>query len=241
MAGAALMLLTPLLLRLPLRLSLLVSEAALLMPAMALVMAKGARVTHRLGLTSIPRKTALLSVGAGIALWLTGLGVLELQYLLWKPDPRYLETFRRLFEQLRPSGPVDALWSVVVLALSPAFFEEALCRGLILPSFARTSRPSTAVVASALVFALLHLDPYRSLFAFSVGIGFGALRLRAGSTWAAFLAHSTLNTLTYSIALAIENPAPTSSPVGWQVAIACLAAGLLASYWIVRSINPSGR
>ncbi|MBN2371369.1 MAG: CPBP family intramembrane metalloprotease, partial [Vicinamibacteria bacterium] len=204
LAGALLMLLTQFFLRLPFRVSLLVAEAALLAPAVALLVANGIGMKRGLGLLRIRSRTALLSIGAGVSLWLTGLGVLEFQYLFWKPDPLYLEHFRRLFEHLRPIDPVDAVVSIAVVAFVPALFEEALCRGVILPSCANVSRLRSAVAVSALIFAFLHFDAYRSLFAFTVGIGFGALRIYAGSTWAAILAHSTLNTLTYVIALTIK-------------------------------------
>jgi membrane protease YdiL (CAAX protease family) len=150
LAGATLMVLTQLALRLPLRVSLLVAEAALLLPAVVLLIFNGASLRRGLGLVRVDPKTAFLSIGAGITLWLTGLGILELQYLFWKPDPAYLEAFRRLFEHLRPGGPFDALGAIAVVALGPAFFEESLCRGLILPSFAGSSRFKSAVAASAL-------------------------------------------------------------------------------------------
>ena len=88
---------------------------------------------------------------------------------------------------------------------APAVCEEILFRGALLPSFERWVRPWGAVLLSALLFGIIHLDPttsgaytfYRVPFATSVGLGLGILRVRSGSLVPCIVAHATLNAITF--------------------------------------------
>ena len=69
---------------------------------------------------------------------------------------------------------------VLAIALVPAFCEEALIRGVLLPSLRTRLGVFLAIGLSTLAFALMH-DAYRMPFTFAVGLALGALRLRTGS------------------------------------------------------------
>jgi len=147
----------------------------------------------------------VLALLAGAALWAASLGLFELQYAGWPPPPGYLDSFQLLHKALRPSGVVDAVASVIAIAMAPAVCEEILFRGALLPSFERWVRPWGAVLLSALLFGIIHLDPttsgaytfYRVPFATSVGLGLGILRVRSGSLVPCIVAHATLNAITF--------------------------------------------
>jgi membrane protease YdiL (CAAX protease family) len=228
-----------------LRPTLVLSELALVAPAMLALVGFGVPFRRGLGVAPMPASGLALSALAGVTLWLASLGLVEVQYSLWSPPEGFLETFRRLHAALRPSGPVDALVSVAAIALAPAFCEEALFRGAAFASFLTRLSPGFANVGAAVLFGLIHLDLnaqgvpalYRVPFAFAVGIGLGILRLRAGTLAAPIAAHAALNTLTFLVAPLADDPgAGLPAPRPW-VGLGLLAAGAAASVLVIRRVR----
>src|SRR5262245_4051184 len=179
-----------------LRPTLMLSEASLAAPALLLAWAFRVPRREGLGLRGVDRRTALLALAIGVALWGTSLGLFELQYVFWKPAEGYLEAFRRLHDALRPSGPFDALISILAIAVGPAVCEELLIRGVVLPAFWRHMPAAGALLWSAVVFGLIHLDAYRFAFTLLAGLVLGLLRIRTGSLVPSMSAHAVLNTIT---------------------------------------------
>jgi membrane protease YdiL (CAAX protease family) len=184
---------------------LVISEAALLIPALLVVALRQAAPLPAFGIRPVSRRTAVVSVVLGASLWIASLGLLELQYSVWAPPAAYLDAFRHLHEMLRPRNPLDALYSLLAIAIMPALCEEALLRGVLLPSLRQHLAAPLAVVLTALVFALIH-DAYRMPFTFAVGLALGALRLRAGSLLPSLIPHATLNALTFAVAPFLDDP-----------------------------------
>ena len=202
-------------------------------PSLAAVALYRMPMVAGLGLEAIPRRDRAprLSPPAS-ASGSSSLGLIEMQYAVWPPPEGYLEGFRRLHEALRPAGPLDAVWSAIAIAAAPALFEETTVRGVLLPSLRPSLGGLGAVLVSAVVFALMHADPYRFAFTFAVGVALGLLRVRTGSLWPSMLAHGTLNLLTFATAPWLDDPSePLPDPRPW------LAAGLLllgfALSWLV--------
>lgn len=84
-----------------------------------------------------------------------------------------------------------AIFLVFVLALSfaPGITEELAFRGIILRGLESSISPTAAILVSAFVFALFHLDPLHIIMAFPAGIFFGYLVIRTGSIFPAIAAH----------------------------------------------------
>ena len=183
-------------------------------------------------------RTLALSGLLGGALWVGSVGLMELQSAVWPPDPRYLEVFRSIHRALAPSGPLDALVSVAVIAVLPGICEELVVRGVLLPSLAGALPGAAAVVASAALFGAMHGDAYRFAFTFAVGLVFGALRLRTGSLWPPVVAHVTLNTLTFLIAPLVDDPSQAYTPQP-ALGLACLLAGAAVAWPLLRALGPS--
>jgi membrane protease YdiL (CAAX protease family) len=233
--------------RLGLRPALVISEIALVAPALVFagLLRRPLAQTLALDATGL-RRVNLLSLGFGATLWLASLGLFEVQYSLWAPPPGYLEAFRRLHEALRPSGPVDALVSLLAIAIAPAVCEELLFRGLVLPAFLRPLGTWGAACVSALLFGVIHLDfaggglsLYRVPFAAVVGLGLAALRLRAGMLGPAILAHAALNAITFAAAPFTDDPSlglPDPRP---GLGFLLFAAGAGASGGLLRRL-PAG-
>ena len=75
------------------------------------------------------------------------------------------------------------------IALAPAICEETLCRGTLLSGLERGVGRGAAVVVSAILFALLHLDPSRFFPQFVLGMVLAVLAQRTGSILPGMLVH----------------------------------------------------
>ncbi len=84
---------------------------------------------------------------------------------------------------------------VLCAAVLPGIVEEALFRGVILTGLRRHLSPAAAVLITALLFAALHLDPWRFLPQLTLGLLLGWWTLRSGSCWPAAVAHAVHNAI----------------------------------------------
>jgi membrane protease YdiL (CAAX protease family) len=207
--------------RLGLRPAIVFSELALVAPGLLLALLATRGRTLRGGLTGLRAGGVALSVLVGATAWAGSLGLMGVQALFWEPPAGYLEAFLHLHEALRPRGPLDALASALTIAAAPAICEELLFRGLALPSLAARLGSTGAVVASSLLFGLIHLDQvasgvslYRVPFAIGVGLVFGALRVRTGGLAACTIAHLTLNAITFATVALLRPELAAESALG---------------------------
>lgn len=222
---------------LPLRTTITIASTLLALPALVTLLLQGRPLPRTLALHPASSRMAFLAAAMGASLWVASLGLLELQYAVWPPPPGYLEAFRKLHEALRPANPLDAVLSVLAIAAAPAVFEEILVRGVVLPSFRPALGATGAVLGSALIFGLMHDDPYRLVFTFAVGIVLGVVRLRAGALLPCILVHGTLNTLTFLAAPFVDDPSEPLPDPRPLFGAALLAAGLAVTALLLRRLR----
>lgn len=102
----------------------------------------------------------------------------EINYLFYYflPMPGFLvETFSSIFN-------LDSLIvSILIIAVVPALLEEVLFRGYILFGLRRNHSETKSIVISALVFGLVHLNPWQFISAFFLGLLFGWIALKTRS------------------------------------------------------------
>ena len=187
-----------------LRTLLVASQLLLVTPALVALLFARRPVRESLALAPIDRALLATALFTGAALWAASVGLLQAQSLRWPPTEEFLRTFRQLHAALKPAGVFDGVWSVFAIAVVPATCEEILFRGVVLPSFQRYLGATRAVLASALLFGLIHVDGTPSGFAFTripfailVGTALGALRVRTQSLLPSMAAHALLNTITF--------------------------------------------
>ena len=107
------------------------------------------------------------------------------------PAPTWFwEMFNKIFEG--DYGWWGAFMKVAVVA---PIVEELIFRGLILQGFRRNYNSVTAVVLSALLFALFHLNPWQFSATFVLGLLLGWIMLRTNNILLAILGHSINNFL----------------------------------------------
>lgn len=120
---------------------------------------------------------------------------------------------------------------LVGLGLAPGIGEELLCRGFLQRGLETRLGSLRAVLVSAAIFGLLHIDPVHAAAATVLGLYLGLGAALAGSTRAAILCHSANNLLALvSLALLPELSLHGlgSSLLGFAVAAGCLG-------WVWRS------
>lgn len=96
----------------------------------------------------------------------------------------------------------DFPWGLLALvAVLPGFVEELLFRGYLQSRLLRSWPPGLAVLCSALIFSLAHLDPVHVLGVIPLGLWLGTIAWRARSIWPAILCHAVNNAVAVSGAL----------------------------------------
>ena len=125
------------------------------------------------------------------------------------PMPTFVE---QAFSDLSKGG---LSWLIALVIVAP-LTEEFLCRGLILSGFLRRYSARKAVLASALLFAAVHLNPYQFFTAFALGVLIGWVFLKTRSLWPCIYAHALNNAGGFIArdALKIDIPGYTSGLEG---------------------------
>ncbi|MBN1674391.1 MAG: CPBP family intramembrane metalloprotease [Kiritimatiellae bacterium] len=182
----------------------------------------------------LPLLLALVPLALGLHILLLDLDNL-LRHLC--PPPAFLQD---LFKALRSAGGV----SFVALILLPALAEEVLFRGVMLRGFLRLYSVRTAVLVSALLFALIHVNPYQMPLSFVLGLVTAWLFIRTRSLWPCILLHGLNNLLAlYAGMLGLDIPGyDRPSPVAafqplWfdLLGAVLLAVGLAAAMLFLRA------
>lgn len=93
----------------------------------------------------------------------------------------------------RFSAPLVYLFYALALSVGPALSEELAFRGLILQGLRNSLGAGGAVVLTALLFGIIHIDALQGLGAFFTGLYLGYLTVRSGSIYPAIAAHGFNN------------------------------------------------
>ena len=88
------------------------------------------------------------------------------------------------------------VFGIIAIAVMAPLVEELLFRGAIEGHFLQTGkRPGMAILLSALIFGLIHVNPAQVPFAFCLGLVFGWLYYRTGSIIPGMIGHFLNNSL----------------------------------------------
>lgn len=152
--------------------------------------------------------------------------------------PEMSEATKLAMEQML-KGPV---W-IVLLSVSvfAPFFEEWLCRGIILRGLLKKMKPGWAIVISALVFGLIHMNLWQAIPAFIIGTILGYVYYKTGSLKLTMLMHCVNNTLSVILSRIpgledVEFFADIMSPWAYVPMIIAFAVALACGLLIIRSI-----
>ncbi len=137
-------------------------------------------------------------------------------------------------------GPLWA--SLLSVSVFAPFFEEWLCRGLVLRGLMSRMKPIWAIVVSAAFFAVLHMNPWQAVPAFILGLLFGYVYYRTGSLKLTMLMHCVNNTFSVLIGRVpafseAETFMDVLSPWAYAGVYAACVLMLAAAVVIVRGIK----
>lgn len=112
----------------------------------------------------------------------------NLTRLVFPPPAGLAEAFEALLDT--GARPLSSFLLLVVVA--PAT-EEVLFRGLILRGFVRNYSKGSAILLSALLFAVMHTNPWQFISAFVAGVLLAWLLIETGSLLPCLFAHAAAN------------------------------------------------
>jgi uncharacterized protein len=113
---------------------------------------------------------------------------------------------------------------VLGVGLAAPVCEEYFFRGVFQRSLMTRLEPSAAIVVSALVFSIFHLDPVGFLARFELGVVFGLLAWRSGSVWPGIAAHAA-NNLFASLLFALADKSKGDDELSWLVVLGLFVGG----------------
>ncbi|WP_247701457.1 CPBP family intramembrane glutamic endopeptidase, partial [Ralstonia solanacearum] len=129
------------------------------------------------------------------------------------------------------------LGAIALICLIAPVVEEMLFRGIILRSFLRQYPPGVAIVHSAAVFGMAHLNVYQFVLAFLLGLLLGKLYERTRSLLPGMLVHGCYNTAVTILAWQSErsewNTAADWSMQSYVFAVVSGGAGAWLLYKLV--------
>nr|CCA80656.1 conserved membrane hypothetical protein [blood disease bacterium R229] len=133
----------------------------------------------------------------------------------------------------------DGLGAIVLVCLIAPVVEEMLFRGVILRSFLRQYPAGVAIIHSAAVFGMAHLNVYQFMLAFLLGLLLGKLYERTRSLLPGMLVHGCYNTAVTILAWRSER-SEWSTVADWSVqwCVVALVSGGAGAWLLCKLIAP---
>ena len=214
------------------RWAIILSEAFILIPLIFIIRRRQLPLvmTFRLqGISPVTMRDTLL-IGLGVSVLIDELDRLV---ALVFPLPDHIA---RGMDFLTFATPFEALLVVGGAVLVAPLVEEVVFRGFFQGQLEEGFRDVTrAVLFSALLFTVLHFNPWWSLQIYLLGMVLGYLAWRTGSIWPSFIVHAVNNSLALWFANASEDSTLWYAPSG-HVSPLWLGVAALATYLGFKSL-----
>ena len=177
-------------------------------PALITARIMDRRPLHWLGYNRLADGRVILSAMALMALCVPVVGLLsELNEMI--PVPASLEAVFKTMEDAyqrqakvmtQMKGWGDYVFSLLVMALAPAIFEETFFRGgLQRILHGMTGRTWSPIIISGLIFSAIHFSYFGFIPRFALGVVLGLLYQYSGSLWTSIAAHFLNNAVVVTI------------------------------------------
>ena len=145
-------------------------------------------------------------------------------------------SLEHMLDVLRQAHGVGLVAAVLVVGVGAGAAEELFFRGYVQRRLVARFGAVLGVVVTSFLFALAHLNPQHSAFAFVFGLYLGGLALWSGSTWPAIAVHVANNTLAVLLAATgVDDATARVPPLAQLGLLLTLTLGALAAVaWIRR-------
>jgi len=135
----------------------------------------------------------LLAMTVSLSLLVSEADNVVSQYLV---PPSFYDTFIFELKTLFPEGSrFDFTLSALSVMLVAPLMEEGVFRGALFRGIASQLGAAAGIIASSLLFMLVHINPVQFVGAFCLGIVYATLIMRGYNTADTFLAHAVHNTI----------------------------------------------
>jgi uncharacterized protein len=128
----------------------------------------------------------------------------------------------------------------VGLVLLTPLAEESLFRGALFGTLRRRHAAFPVMIATAILFAMIHIEPQKYLPIGVVGAALALLRASSGSMWPGVVMHATFNGVTFYALTQAQRGAEADEtlPTSWVVAGTVVTGALLAICDYLRPRKP---
>ncbi len=113
---------------------------------------------------------------------------------MWMEVPQF---FKDLMLQIQ----TNKLSSFLAIVIFAPLLEEIFCRGIILRGLLHHTTPAKAIIWSAVMFGVMHLNPWQAIPAFLLGLLMGWIYWRTRSLWIVIFIHFINNGFSYLITI----------------------------------------
>lgn len=164
--------------------NLLVSEGIIIIPALLFLLFSKSRWSEALGFHKIRISSALMIV---------------LFTFLVMPLTTVLNAVSMLFTENAVASMEEEILGVAfpvmlfMIGIFGPFCEEFVFRGVIYRGYLKSGSKFRAILLSALLFGLMHMNVNQAIYAFAIGILLALLMEATGSLWAPALCHMIFN------------------------------------------------
>ena len=135
------------------------------------------------------------------------LSILSEFFISWIPVPEW-------FESVMKNAVKMNFASFLTVVVAAPILEEWLCRGIILRGLLRQGSPWRAIVWSAAIFAIMHLNPWQAVPAFVLGILFGWIYWKTRSLWLCIFMHVVNNGFSFLLMFLYPGAMDTKDAAG---------------------------
>ncbi|MBE7042497.1 MAG: CPBP family intramembrane metalloprotease [Ruminococcaceae bacterium] len=206
---------------------------AVLLPAALYLYPKNIDVTETFLIHHLDLKNVLILAGMGICIQYVCrmINTVTMLVLEWCGA----ETLSSVLAV--PKNVGSFLLALLALVLIPAITEELLMRGVVLHAYLWRGSKS-AVIASAFLFAIVHLDVRNLVSTFLLGMILAFVVLQTGSIWAGMILHGVNNLLVLISFMIEQNMSGLWIEI---IMIVLFLASLFCFFWLLRVFKEHNR
>jgi membrane protease YdiL (CAAX protease family) len=196
--------------------SIWVAEWLIIVPPLLLLKRRRMNARNALSLGKLRLRHVLLGLAAGIVSYpILGEAAAVMEDLLGPYPQRLLDEAFQWF----PTSWLGMIPWLGGIAVSTGVAEEILFRGFVQNGLRRNWGPAKALIVSSVIFAVLHLDPWRILLTEAFGLIAGYLFLRTNSLYTSMAMHMVTNSIS-SILTFANYPPPNFEGISWFALLA---------------------
>lgn len=140
-------------------------------------------------------------------------------------------------EKAYPTTWIHFIPWVLGIGVSAGICEEILFRGFIQNGLQTHWGPTKAVIVTALLFTVFHVDPWRTPSVIVLGLWIGYMAVRTKSVYTAIILHTTSNSLGQILAFTDKLP---QTPAQWGILLAISVILLVTLVFTLEKANLPG-